>query len=68
MDKSTNRRDSNHSTAYGFCNLRTKCPAKYHFNIKNKPIGDYAYISAEINNKHDHALVPNQVRGQACFD
>ena len=65
MDKPSNRRDSNHLTAYGFCNLRPKCPVSYAFNIKNKPNGDYVDILVDILNKHEHESVPNQVRGQA---
>ena len=50
-------------TAYGFCNWRPKW-----LDIKNKPTGEYVNISVEINNRHDHAHIPNQVRGQARID
>ena len=64
MDKPTNRRDSNHLTAYGFCNLRPKCPVNYTIQIKNKPTGYYVEILVKVINKHDHAHVTNQVCAQ----
>ena len=57
MNKPTNQRDSNHLAAYGFCNFRPECPVNSTVHIKIN-------LQVEVINKHDHANVTIQIRGQ----